>query len=71
MMMKAGERWHCTNPACRCVVFVEIPGEVEGKNPVCACGTVMKKQYASPVFQYLDFLRFPEPEPARTESPEK
>lgn len=61
MVMKAGERWHCTNPACRCSILVETSGEAEGKNPLCACGSVMKKQYAPPVFQYLDFLRFPEP----------
>jgi len=70
MMMKAGERWHCTNAACRCSILVEAADETEGKNPLCACGRIMKKQYAPPVFQYLDFLRFPEPIPARRESPE-
>lgn len=61
MTMKSGERWHCTNAACRCVVLVETSGEAEGQNPRCACGSVMKKQYSEPVFRYLDFLRFPEP----------
>jgi hypothetical protein len=60
MVMKNGERWHCTNPACRCSILVETSGEAEGKNPLCACGSVMKKEYAPPVFQYLDFLHFPE-----------
>jgi len=59
MVMKNGERWPCTNLACRCSIVVENTGEIEGKNPVCACGSVMKKQYASPVFQYLDFSAFP------------
>jgi hypothetical protein len=27
MLMKARERWHCTNLACRCQVVVEISGE--------------------------------------------
>jgi hypothetical protein len=63
MIMKSGERWHCTNPACRCAVLVEITGETEGENPVCACGSLMKKSYSSPVFEYLDFLHFPEPAP--------
>lgn len=62
MLMNTGERWHCTNPACRSSILVETSGGAEGKNPLCACGTVMKKQYSPPVFQYLDFLRFPEPE---------
>jgi hypothetical protein len=70
MMMKTGERWHCTNPDCGCTVLVEATGEAEGKNPLCACGSVMKKGYSSPVFQYLDFLRFPEPLVARKESRE-
>lgn len=61
MVMNAGERWHCTNPACRCLILVETSCEFEGKNPLCACGSVMKKRYAPPVFQGLDFLRFPEP----------
>ena len=61
MVMKTGERWHCIHPACRCSILVEATGEAEGKNPRCACGDVMRKEYVPPVFQYLDFLRFPEP----------
>lgn len=60
MVMKTGERWHCTNPTCRCSILVETSGEAEGQNPLCACGGVMKKQYSPPVFQYLDFLHFPQ-----------
>lgn len=56
MLMKAGERWHCTNPACRCEVLVESRGKIEGRNPVCVCGSVIKKKYSSPVLSYLDFL---------------
>lgn len=61
MVMKSGERWHCVNPACGCAVLVESNGEVDGQNPRCACGSVMKKGYSPPVVRYLDFLRFPEP----------
>jgi hypothetical protein len=60
MVMKFGERWHCINPACGCAVLVESDGGIEGQNPRCACGGVMKKGYSPPVFRYLDFLRFPE-----------
>lgn len=70
MLMKTGERWHCTNAACSCSILVETSGETEGKNPLCACGSVMKKQYAPPVFRYLDFLRFPESEAALQQPPE-
>lgn len=70
MMMKARERWYCTNAACRCSILVETSGITGRKNPLCACGGVMKKQYAPPVFRYLDFLRFPEPEPALQHSQE-
>ena len=61
MRMNIRDRWHCTNPACRCEVLVETTASLEGKNPVCTCGTVMKKKYASPVFTYLDFLKLEEP----------
>ena len=71
MVMKTGERWRCTNAACRCTVLVETTGEAEGENPRCACGSLMKKEYSSPVFQYLDFLYLPEPAPARHNSSEE
>jgi hypothetical protein len=70
MVMKTGERWHCTNSGCRCSILVETSGGAEGQNPVCTCGSAMKKQYAAPVFQYLDFLRFPEPVTVLRQSPE-
>ena len=70
MVMKTGERWHCTNPACRCSILVETSSEAEGKNPLCTCGSLMKKRYSPPVFQYLDFLRFPEPVTAFRQSRE-
>ncbi|HTF22879.1 MAG TPA: hypothetical protein VK937_03060 [Candidatus Limnocylindria bacterium] len=61
MVMKSGERWHCVNPACGCVVLVESNGEIEGQNPRCARASIMKKSYTPPVSRSLDFLRFPEP----------
>ena len=61
MLMKARERWHCVNLDCGCQIVVEISGEIEGQNPRCACGGIMKKKYPSPVFTYLDFLRADEP----------
>jgi hypothetical protein len=61
MVMKVRERWSCMNPACGCQVIVEIGGEVEGHNPRCACGEIMKKKYISPACAYLHFLRVEEP----------
>jgi hypothetical protein len=61
MLMKSGERWHCTNPLCRCEVLVESNGAVQGTNPRCTCGSVLKKEYSAPVLKYLDFLYLHEP----------
>jgi hypothetical protein len=69
MVMKSGERWHCLNPACACVVVVESNGEIDGQNPRCSCGSIMKKDYSPPVFRYLDFLRVQEPALLQRELP--
>ena len=69
MLMKAKERWLCVNPACGCQVIVEIGGEVQGQNPRCACGGIMKKKYAAPSFAYLDFLRLGRPPAAQAKMP--
>ena len=70
MVMKSGERWHCINPACGCIVLVESSGEIEGQSPRCACGTIMKKGYSPPVFRYLDFLKVRAPAPVHQDVPE-
>ena len=57
MLMKTGEYWHCTNPGCHCRVHVEFSGGIQGPNPRCVCGGLLKKDYAPPVLKYLDFLR--------------
>ena len=71
MVMKSGERWHCTNPECRCAVLVETNGEVDGDNPRRVCSSLMKKEYSPPVFRYLDFLRLQEPALTRCGSREE
>jgi hypothetical protein len=68
MIMKTGEQWHCTNPACRCEVLVQSSSETDGSNPRCVCGAPMKKTYAPPNFTYLDFLRIEDPLAVREES---
>jgi len=57
MLMKSGERWHCSNPYCHCEILVESDSSMSGSNPPCVCGAAIKRNYARPVFKYLDFLR--------------
>ncbi|HEY2460995.1 MAG TPA: hypothetical protein VGI16_09310 [Candidatus Acidoferrum sp.] len=71
MLMKSGERWHCTNRSCRCSLLVESSGEIPGRNPICACGSAMKKDYSPPSLSYLEFLRVPEAAAASLEPGEK
>jgi hypothetical protein len=70
MIMKAGQQWNCSNPACRCEIVVQSWSDVEGGNPRCVCGAPMKKQYTPPQFSYLEFLGCEEPVPARVSSRE-
>ena len=70
MVMKSRERWHCMNAVCGCAVLVESKGEIEGKNPRCACGSIMKKDFSLPVLRYLDFLPSLEPVFARRDPSE-
>jgi hypothetical protein len=70
MIMKAGQEWHCTNPACRCEVLVQSTSEKTGGNPRCVCGAAMKRSYTPPTFTYLDFLRIDEPLAVRESSRE-
>lgn len=61
MIMKIGEQWHCTNPACHCEVLVQANSNIEGCNPRCICGAPMKKNYVPPHITYLEFLHVEEP----------
>jgi len=70
MVMKTGEFWHCSNPNCRCEVSVKTTGEIDGENPRCPCGGIMKKNYVQPFTSYLQFLREEEPLPVASHSPE-
>ena len=56
MMMKRGDLWSCTNPACCCEVLVKSSGKIEGRSPTCSCGAQMKKKNVAPVHAYLEFL---------------
>jgi len=68
MMMKKGEHWHCTNPACHCEILVRSDSELEGSSPLCGCGSPMKKKYIPPALAYLQFLRLEDPAAVRETS---
>jgi hypothetical protein len=44
---------------------------VEGRNPRCACGEIMKKKYTSPAAAYVHFLPLEEPAEAQQKVPGK
>lgn len=52
--MCKGEHWICSNPECRCEVFVVHPAvTTEGENPQCTCGFPMRKPYIAPIFRAI------------------
>jgi len=54
MMMKKGQVYRCTNRSCNCEVVVSKDSETGGRsNPVCCCGSEMKKIYKKPEFREL------------------
>jgi hypothetical protein len=57
MTMREGERWVCSNPECRCEIYVVIAaGPGDGTNPKCTCGFRMRKAYTSPGFRRIHHL---------------
>lgn len=49
MKMRKGEKWICSNPACRAEFVVATGSAPEnGVNPRCCCGSKMKKVYSAP-----------------------
>lgn len=51
MKMRKGEKWICSNPACRSEFVVATGSAPEnGVNPRCCCGFKMKKVYNVPGF---------------------
>jgi|GEM_PF-2400292 len=57
MLTRPVESWHCINPECAAKPTIRVDFNLENSPPRCLCGTPMKKEYRSPVFRYLDFLR--------------
>jgi hypothetical protein len=54
MTMRAGQRYRCQNPNCRCEIeVIEASAQAEF-NPRCCCGAEMKKRYTKPVLKILD-----------------
>jgi hypothetical protein len=61
MVMHPGERWRCIQQNCGCIILVESGSSPDGTNPRCSCGSIMKKEFKSPVLSYLDFLHLDPP----------
>jgi hypothetical protein len=54
MMMREGDRWICSNPACRCEIEVVTAAKsADGTNPNCCCGSRMRKAYHAPSFRRI------------------
>ena len=56
MLTRPVESWQCVNPQCAVKPTIRVDFNLETP-PACLCGNAMKKEYRSPVFRYLDFLR--------------
>ncbi|MEQ1353986.1 MAG: hypothetical protein ABLT11_08200 [Candidatus Acidiferrum sp.] len=56
MLMQSGDRWLCSNAACRAELAVGLSRTISSDHLRCACGAVMLKHPSLPVFGYLDFL---------------
>lgn len=68
MLMQSGDRWLCSNAACRAELAVGLSRVIPADRVRCACGAFMQKHPVLPVFGYLDFLggresHTPEPQP--------
>jgi hypothetical protein len=70
MIVKFGDGGLCTNPECHCEVSIPSQGTIEGNISHCVCRTSVKKNYASPNFAYLEFLRVADPVDVREGSRE-
>ena len=48
-MLNRGEKWRCLNPMCCAeIVVTESSRKKDVTNPLCGCGTVMKRDYQKP-----------------------
>lgn len=56
MLVRSGDLWHCTNPACLSELSIATSRDAEVDHVYCVCGAVMKKHFKPPVFRYLDFI---------------
>ena len=56
MLVRSGDLWYCTNPACLSELSIGTSRDAEVDRVYCVCGAVMKKPDHPPGFPYLDFL---------------
>jgi hypothetical protein len=53
MRFTKDERWICQNDACGSMILVLQSSRLEGDNPRCSCGSVLKKEYVKQQFDEL------------------
>src|SRR3984893_16010400 len=56
MLVRSGDLWHCTDPACLSELSIGTSRDTEVDRVYCVCGAGMKMHYHPPGFHYLDFL---------------
>jgi hypothetical protein len=56
MLVRSGDLWHCTNPACLSELSIGTIRDTDVDVVYCVCGAVMKEHYKSSAFRYLEFL---------------
>jgi hypothetical protein len=56
MLVRSGDLWHCTNPACFSELSIGTGRDADVDQVYCVCSAVMKKHYKPPIFRYLDFI---------------
>jgi hypothetical protein len=56
MLVRLGDLWHCSNPACLSELSIGTPWDTEVDRVYCVCGAVMKKHCKPPAFLHIDFI---------------
>ena len=56
MLVRSGDLWHCTNPACLSELSIGTSRDTDVDHVYCVCGAVMKKHCHPPAFRYLNCI---------------
>ena len=56
MLVRSGDLWHCTNPACLSELSIGASRDTDVDQVYCVSGAIMKRHCSPTVFRYLDFI---------------